>query len=83
MVNSEEVEYPIELTCEVGPKIYFVYIKNNDSWIETRNALGNLKKNQNKRFAAKVEFQNETIFVSAKKMHGFESLNIAINRFTP
>ena len=82
LIVSEEIEYPIELTCEAGTDIYFVSIQQNDSWIETRNVLGLVKRNQNKRFEAKVEVDDETIYVSAGRPVMADQITLAINRYT-
>jgi len=35
LVVSEEVEYPIELTCEVGANVYHInFDKDSESWIK-------------------------------------------------
>ncbi len=76
---SDEIVYPLELTCEMGVNIYFISVDRNESWIETKNAIHNAKKNQNKRFQAKIEITESTIYVKAKNT-GFDNIFIYINR---
>ena len=82
LIVSEEIEYPIELTCETGTDIYFVFIHQNDSWIETRNVLSLVEKNQNKRFEAKVEVEGENIIVSAIRNWVMDPIELSINRYS-
>ncbi len=76
---SDEFAYPLELTCEMGVNIYFILFDRNESWIETQNAIQNAKKNQNKRFQAKIDITESTIYVKAKNT-GLDNISIYINR---
>ena len=75
---SDEIVYPQELTCEMGPYIYFIFLDGNESWIKTNNAIA--KNNQNKRLKAKIEINENTIYVKAKKTGFVDVIFIYINR---
>ena len=75
---SDEIVYPVELTCEMGQHIYFIFLDRNESWIKTNNAIA--QKNQNKRLKAKIEINENTIYVEAKKTGVVDNIFIYINR---
>ena len=80
LVISEELEYPIELTCEIGAAIYFIQITTDESWIEQANVITDLKRNQNKKFQAKVKIYDKDLIIVQAKTKGLEHKSIVINR---
>ena len=87
-VAGEEVEYPIELTCELGATMMYVYIAEDisDSWIKhlEKSPLTLEEKKRKGRISTKfktLEFDKDTLKIRFKDM-GFPYHKLYINRYT-
>ena len=88
LVVSEELEYPVELTCELGAKIIYVYLAEDisKSWIkhiDKSSLVFEEKKRKGMKLTKfkKLEVDKDTIKVLVKDI-GPHRYRLHINRYT-
>ncbi len=79
LVVSEELEYPIELTCEVGNGIYYVEMTKDSNWITPKYSYFVGRKKINKKLKAVLNDKNEQ-FIYLKTGVGDGLIRLIINR---
>jgi hypothetical protein len=82
LVVSEEVEYPIELTCVNGTIIVYISMaqKTDDSWISVGQSLYFGK--TNKKFKVKIDKEKNFTHFTGKRTGRLSPLRIRINNYT-
>ena len=86
---SEEIKYPIELTCTGGVTIVDVSISKetdwyNDkaSWIKVRQSRFFKEKNINRKFDVRIDRTDKFTYIIAKKTGFSDGLSMTINNYT-
>lgn len=87
-VVSDEIEYPVELTCELGAKIIYVYLAEDisNSWIkhiDKSSLVFEEKKRKGKKLTkfTKLDIDKDTIKIIVKDI-GLHRYLLHINRYT-
>ena len=82
LVVSEEVEYPIELTCVNGTSIVYISMaqKTDDSWISVGQSYYFGK--TNKKFKVKIDKEKNFTLFTAKRTGPMRPLTVTINNYT-
>tara|TARA_Y100000591_G_C21684482_1_gene619827 strand:- start:405 stop:770 length:366 start_codon:yes stop_codon:yes gene_type:complete len=81
-VVSEEVEYPIELTCVNGTNIIYISMaqKTDDSWISVGQSYYFGK--TNKKFKVKIEKKKNFIAFTSKRSGPLTPITVIMNTYT-
>ena len=87
MLVSEEVEYPIELTCEVAANIYHInFDKDSESWIKRISGSRQITPglNSEKLVIRKFKVTEDEILIESQRDGALRSIitTIRINRYT-
>jgi hypothetical protein len=79
LVAGEELEYPVELTCEVGNGIYYVEMSKDSNWITPKSSYFVGRKKINKKLKAVLNDKDEQ-FIYLKTGIGDGLIRLIINR---
>ena len=79
LVVSEELKYPIELTCEVGNGIYYIEMSKDGYWITPRSSYHIGRNKINKKLKASLN-DNDELFIYLNTGLGSGMIRLIINR---
>tara|TARA_R110001632_G_scaffold142082_1_gene258102 strand:+ start:2287 stop:2661 length:375 start_codon:yes stop_codon:yes gene_type:complete len=82
-VVSEEVEYPIELTCEAGANIYYInFDKNSESWIKRISGTEKIVRADKGNKIVIKEFTVSDAEIAVIQISTKAGMRISINRYS-
>ena len=87
LVSGEDIEYPIELTCEVAANVYHInFDKDSESWIKRISGSRQITPglNSEKLVIRKFKVTEDEILIESQRDGALRSIitTIRINRYT-